>query len=62
MLSRQYTGTDSTMSKVSQDGNQGLWGKMNKKITEAERLIKNTINDNSDQEIIDIILGKQGYT
>ena len=61
-LSRQYTGTISTISKVSQDGKEGFFGKLNHKVTAVQRLLKNTINENSDQEVIDIILGKHGKT
>mmetsp|Transcript_8698 Transcript_8698/g.14747 ORF Transcript_8698/g.14747 Transcript_8698/m.14747 type:complete len:376 (-) Transcript_8698:904-2031(-) len=60
MLSKQYTGTESTISKVSQDGKEGLWGKFNHKVTAVQRLLKNSIRENTDQEAIDIILGKQG--
>ena len=59
-LSRQYTGTISTISKVSQDGKEGFFGKLNHKVTAVQRLFKNTISENSDQETIDIILGKHG--
>lgn len=61
ILSRQYTGTDSTISKVSQDGKEGLWGKLNHKMTVVQRTLKNTIFENSDQEPIDTILGKHGH-
>lgn len=47
-LSRQYTGTDSTISKVSQDGKEGLMGKINHKITSVQRVLINTVYDNSD--------------
>jgi len=59
-LSRQYTGTISTISKVSEDGKEGFWGKLNHKITSAQRLLVNSVGDNSNQEVIDIILGNHG--
>ena len=61
-LSRQYTGTISTISKVSQDGKEGFFGKLNHKVTAVQRLLKNTVSENSDQEVIDMILGKHGKT
>ena len=48
-LSRQYTGTDSTISVVSEGGNEGFFDKINHKLTSATRLVKNTITNNSDQ-------------
>lgn len=59
-LSRQYTGTDSTISKVSEDLKEGFWGKINHKINSATRIVKNSLLDNSNQEVIDIILGNFG--
>lgn len=47
-LSRQYTGTISTISKVSQDGKEGFFGKLNHKVTSVQRLFKNTVSENSD--------------
>ena len=45
-LSKQYTGTESTISKVSEDLKEGFWGKINHKITSAQRLMVNTISEN----------------
>jgi hypothetical protein len=59
-LSKQYTGTGSTISKVSQDGKEGFFGKLTHKVTSLNRIIKNTIYENTDQESIDVILGKHG--
>jgi hypothetical protein len=57
-LSRQYTGTDSTISKVSEDLKEGWWGKLNHKVTSVQRLIVNTVMENTNQDVIDTILGK----
>ena len=61
-LSRQYTGTDSTISRVSEDLKEGAWGKFAHKVVAMKRIVQNTIYENSDQEIIDVILGKYGET
>ena len=57
-LSRQYTGTDSTISVVSEGGNEGFFNKISHKLTSATRLVKNTIPSNTDQQCIDILLGR----
>lgn len=57
-LSRQYTGTDSTISVVSEGAGEGFFDKITHKLTSATRLVKNTITNNSDQECIDILLGR----
>lgn len=59
-LSKQYTGTDSTISGVSEKLKEGFWGKINHKITSAQRLVKNTMTNNHNQAVIEIILGKDG--
>ena len=45
-LSRQYTGTDSTISKVSEVMKEGFWGKVNHKVTAVQRLWVNTVQEN----------------
>lgn len=45
-LSRQYTGTDSTIGSVSENMKEGFWGKVNHKIVSAKRIAKNTIKNN----------------
>jgi hypothetical protein len=57
-LSRQYAGTDSTISKVSRDGNEGFMGKVNHKVAAANRFVINTFTENPMQKAIDTILGK----
>lgn len=59
-LSHQYTGTDSTISGVSENLKEGFWGKINHNITSAKRLVKNSVTNNHNQEVIDVILGKHG--
>lgn len=59
-ISRQYTGTESTISSVSENMKEGFWGKINHKITSAQRLVKNTVTPNQNQAVIDTILGKHG--
>ena len=39
---------------------EGFWGKVNHKITSAQRLVKNSVTKNENQEVIDIMLGKNG--
>lgn len=43
-LSRQYAGTDSTISRVTRDGKEGFLGKMDHKATVVRRFLKNTLN------------------
>jgi len=61
-LSRQYSGTDSTISKVTRDGNEGFLGKVNHKMAAANRFVLNTFNENTMQKAIDTILGKNQTT
>lgn len=42
-LSRQYTGTESTIGTVTENLKEGFWGKVNHKISSVQRLAKNTI-------------------
>ena len=46
MLSRQYTGQNSTISKVTEDGKEGMFGKINHKWTGVKRFAQNSIFDN----------------
>lgn len=60
-LSRQYAGTDSTISSVSRDGKESI---VQEKKVAMQRFFKNTAIDNPMQLSIDIILGKfdnQGF-
>ena len=57
-LSRQYTGTDSTISQVSQKGNEDLIDKLAHKVTSLTRVVYNTLTHNTDQYVIDVLLGK----
>jgi len=57
-LSKQYVGTNSTISKVSRDGKEGLIGKFQHKMKNVHRYIINTLSENPAQDSIDIILGR----
>jgi hypothetical protein len=57
-LSRQYAGTDSTISRVTRDGKEGLDGKLAHKTVAVKRFFLNTFSENPMQTSIDIILGK----
>lgn len=46
LLSKQYTGTDSTISTVSENLKEGFWGKVSHKLVLGKRLLVNTINKN----------------
>jgi synaptojanin len=64
-LSRQYAGTDSTISGVSRDGKETLESKIGHKTVTIQRFFKNTFTENPMQLSIDIVLGKflnQGYS
>ena len=56
-LSRQYAGTDSTISRVTRDGKEGFIGKIDHKTKVVRRFMLNTLTDNPMQTSIDIIRG-----
>ena len=56
-LSRQYAGTDSTISRVTRDGKEGFFGKMDHKTKVVRRFMLNTLTDNPMQTSIDILRG-----
>lgn len=45
-LSKQYVGTNSTISKVSRDNKEGFLGKINHKMKNVQRYFKNSWADN----------------
>lgn len=57
-LSRQYAGTDSTISGVSRDGKETAKGKIGHKTVAVKRFFLNTFSENPMQLSIDIVLGK----
>lgn len=61
-LSRQYAGTDSTISRVSRDGKEGFIGKIDHQAKVAQRFLINVLNDNPMQTTIDLLLGKHLLT
>lgn len=64
-LSRQYAGTDSTISRVSRDGKESIDGRIAHKTVAVKRFFLNTFSENPMQLSIDIVLGKflnQGYS
>ena len=64
-LSRQYAGTDSTISRVSRDGKEGFLGKLDHKTKVVRRFLINTLSENPMQTSIDIVQGKHlnsGYS
>jgi hypothetical protein len=61
-LSRQYAGTDSTISRVSRDGKEGFIGGLDHKAKVAQRFMINVMQDNPMQNTIDVILGKHLQT
>lgn len=46
-LSRHYAGTDSTISRVTRDGKEGFFGKLDHKTKVVRRYFINTLSDNS---------------
>jgi len=54
-LSRQYAGTDSTISRVTRDGKEGFLGKLDHKTKVVRRFLINTLNENPMQTSIDIV-------
>ena len=61
-LSKQYVGTNSTISKVSRDGKEGFLGKLSHKMKNVQRYFINSFSDNFAQNSIDIILGKHSHS
>jgi hypothetical protein len=57
-LSRQYAGTDSTISRVSRDGKEGLIGNWDHKAKVAQRFLINSVFDPPKQIAMDIVLGR----
>ena len=57
-LSRQYAGTDSTISRVSRDGKEGFYGKLDHKAKVAQRFMMNSLVENSRQVTIDVLLAR----
>lgn len=57
-LSRHYSGSDSTISRVTRDGKEGFYGKIDHKTKVAYRYLINCFYDNPMQTSIDIVLGK----
>jgi hypothetical protein len=57
-LSRHYSGTDSTISRVTRDGKEGLYGKIDHKSKVFQRYLINCFSVNPMQTCIDIVLGK----
>lgn len=51
-------GTNSTISKVSRDGKEGMMGKIQHKLKNVQRYFINTLSENFAQNSIDIILGR----
>ena len=45
-ISRQYAGTDSTISRVTRDGKEGFMGKLDHKTKVVRRFMINTLTDN----------------
>jgi hypothetical protein len=63
-LSRQLTGTDSTIGVVAAKGKKGFEGKVQHKKVEIGRFFLNTYAQNPMQQAIETILGKslnQGF-
>ena len=54
-LSRQYAGTDSTISRVTRDGREGFLGKLDHKTKVVRRFLINTLGENPMQTSIDIV-------
>lgn len=57
-VSRQYSGTDSTIARVSMSGKEGFEGKIAHKTVAVKRFFLNTLAQNPMQLSIEIILGK----
>lgn len=57
-LSKQYVGTNSTISKVSRDNKEGFFGKISHKMKNVQRYFINSWSDNFSQNSIAIILDK----
>jgi maltoporin len=57
-ISQQYTSTNSNITRVIQQGNQGFAGRMQQAYTGVQRYIANTFSDNDKNECIKLLLGR----
>jgi hypothetical protein len=60
-LSHQYTGTNSNISGVIENGKQGFTGKLAQMMTGVQRYIVNNYQDSEKNESIQILLNKGKY-
>lgn len=58
MLSRQYTGTRSTISSVTRHGKQGFKGLVEQGINSVKRFYEANVEDGMKQEVIELMLGR----
>jgi hypothetical protein len=58
VISKQYTGTSSTITKVTKTGKQGFFGKIDQLARGVERFIVNTRDDGLKHECIKLFLNQ----
>ena len=58
MLSRQYTGTRSTISSVTRHGRRGFGGLVEQGLNSLRRFYEANVEDGMKQEVIDLMLGR----
>ena len=58
-LSHQYTGTNSNISGVLEEGKQGFAGKFGQLVTGVKRYLNSHVSDPEKQESINVLLGRQ---
>ena len=61
-ISLQYTGTNSTITKVMKQGKKGFLSKINHKYQDVHRFVNNNFTDNFKEEWIRMILGKSKHS
>jgi len=58
MISKHYTGTGSTHTNITRTGKRDIKGLFDHGLKSCLRLYQQFVDDNTKQEVIDIILGE----
>ena len=61
-ISLQYTGTNSTITRVMKEGKKGILSRINHKYQDVHRFVNNNFTDNFKEECIRMILGRSKHS
>jgi hypothetical protein len=62
MISKHYTGTGSTHTNITRTGKRDIKGLLDHGVKSCMRVYQQFVDDNTKQEVIDIILGEHTET